>query len=415
MDIWILQTGETLPIDKINYRPMRAINLSNVLVSEGHKVVLWSADFDHFLKKHRYGSNVTIDQNSNLQIKLIKSSGYRSNSAKIERLIDHALMGLNLHRLLKNTKPPDIAFVGYPPIETAWVMMKWLKKHNVPTVLDVKDGWPDTFLRVFHKKLRPIVRFLLIPYTFMMKRTFQNADSISAPTKEFLEWATSKAKRAISDNDIVVPLTLPNTDFSKNDIDLADIYLQSKGVCNDRKFRVTFIGTLNNVFDFDQVFQVASQLPIEFVIAGDGPQFHALKIRAEQARNIKLLGWIDACQSSVLIDRSSLLLAPYRLLPDFEMSIPNKFFDAMSQGLPIVTSISGTAGRLVEKNQIGFTFNIRDSSSLYSVLSKALEAPQALAEMSNKSQQLFENYFTYNQVYGALTKHLESLAMRKNV
>jgi hypothetical protein len=35
--------------------------------------------------------------------------------------------------------------------------------------------------------------------------------------------------------------------------------------------------------------------------------------------------------------------------------------------------------------------------------------------MSNKSQQLFENYFTYNQVYGALTKHLESLAMRKNV
>jgi glycosyltransferase involved in cell wall biosynthesis len=87
----------------------------------------------------------------------------------------------------------------------------------------------------------------------------------------------------------------------------------------------------------------------------------------------------------------------------------------MSQGLPIVTSISGTAGRLVEKNQIGFTFNIRDSSSLYSVLSKALEAPQALAEMSNKSQQLFENYFTYNQVYGALTKHLESLAMRKNV
>jgi glycosyltransferase involved in cell wall biosynthesis len=87
----------------------------------------------------------------------------------------------------------------------------------------------------------------------------------------------------------------------------------------------------------------------------------------------------------------------------------------MSQGLPIVTSISGTAGRLVEENQIGFTFDIRDSSSLYSVLSKALMAPQVLAEMSARSQQLFQNHFTYEQVYGALTKHLESLAMRKNV
>jgi glycosyltransferase involved in cell wall biosynthesis len=415
MDIWILQTGETLPIDKINYRPMRAINLSNALVSMGHKVVLWSADFDHFSKKQRFGSSVTVDQSSSLQIRLIKSSGYKSNSAKIERLIDHALMGFNLHRLLKHSKPPDVAFVGYPPIETAWVMIKWLKKHNVPTVLDVKDGWPDTFLRVFRKELRPIVRFLLIPYTFMMKKAFQNADSISAPTRDFLDWATGKAKRSISDDDIVAPLTLPNTEFSKNDIELADSYLQSNGVCNDGKFRVTFIGTLNNVFNFDQVFQVASQLPVEFVIAGDGPQFEALKIKAEQSRNIKMLGWIDACQSRVLINRSSLLIAPYRLLPDFEMSIPNKFFDAMSQGLPIVTSISGTAGRLVEENQIGFTFDIRDSSSLHSILSKALMAPQVLAEMSVRSQQLFQNHFTYEQVYGALTKHLESLAMRKNV
>ena len=74
---------------------MRAINLSNALVSAGHKVVLWSADFDHFSKKQRFGSSVTVDQSSNLQIRLIKSSGYKSNSAKIERLIENNIRKYN--------------------------------------------------------------------------------------------------------------------------------------------------------------------------------------------------------------------------------------------------------------------------------------------------------------------------------
>ena len=55
MKIWILQTGEPLHIDKSGLRPMRAMNLSNALIEKGHDVVLWSSDFDHFSKKHRFG------------------------------------------------------------------------------------------------------------------------------------------------------------------------------------------------------------------------------------------------------------------------------------------------------------------------------------------------------------------------
>ena len=54
MKVWILQTGEPLQIDNNGARAMRAINLSNSLVDKGHQVTLWSANFDHFTKKHRY-------------------------------------------------------------------------------------------------------------------------------------------------------------------------------------------------------------------------------------------------------------------------------------------------------------------------------------------------------------------------
>jgi hypothetical protein len=53
MKVWILQTGEPLPIDANGLRPMRAMNLTKSLIDHGHEVILWSSNFDHFSKSHR--------------------------------------------------------------------------------------------------------------------------------------------------------------------------------------------------------------------------------------------------------------------------------------------------------------------------------------------------------------------------
>ena len=45
--IWIFQTGEPLHIDNDFSRPMRAMNLADKLVAEGHDVTLWSSSFYH--------------------------------------------------------------------------------------------------------------------------------------------------------------------------------------------------------------------------------------------------------------------------------------------------------------------------------------------------------------------------------
>ena len=65
MKVWILQTGEPLQIDKNISRAMRAMNLSSTLVNRGHQVTLWSANFDHFTKRHRYKKSKTINLNDN--------------------------------------------------------------------------------------------------------------------------------------------------------------------------------------------------------------------------------------------------------------------------------------------------------------------------------------------------------------
>ena len=53
LKIWVLQTGEPLPLDGDGVRPMRAMNLCNSLREAGHEVILWSSAFEHTSKRHR--------------------------------------------------------------------------------------------------------------------------------------------------------------------------------------------------------------------------------------------------------------------------------------------------------------------------------------------------------------------------
>ena len=126
--VWILQTGEPLHTDGGNPRPMRAMNLANALISSGHKVVIWSSSFSHQEKKHRVNKSENVILNEQLEIRFTHSPGYKRNIG-FGRLYDHLILAKNLHRLLKIEQTyPDVAFIGFPPIETSFVMSHWLKK-----------------------------------------------------------------------------------------------------------------------------------------------------------------------------------------------------------------------------------------------------------------------------------------------
>ena len=77
LNVWVLQTGETLIIDGNNQRLMRGMNLANKLVERGHKVLFFSSAFNHQKKLQRTFKNKKIIFNSNLSFYLIASPGYK--------------------------------------------------------------------------------------------------------------------------------------------------------------------------------------------------------------------------------------------------------------------------------------------------------------------------------------------------
>ena len=407
MKVWILQTGEPLQTDKNSARAMRAINLSNSLVSKGHEVILWSANFDHFTKKHRYNGSRTINHNTHLQIKLINSVGYKRNQG-VKRLIDHAQLAFSLHFALKKMELPDVAFIGYPPIEVAWIMSRFLKKNSIPMVLDVKDMWPDVLLRALPSQARGVGKLLLSPYYYLMNSTFKAATSISSISQDFLDQSIKIARRAPNISDSVNYLTTIRPNYTDAEISNAQEWLDRMGVIDNNQTRCSFVGSLTSVFDWDCVIEAFKNSNTELVLAGDGPCFQDLKEKTENIKNIVLLGRITGIQSKVLADRTNVFIAPYKSSLEFSHSLPNKFFDAMEYGKPLLSSVSGSASQFIVKKNIGLIYS--DIPTLKMVLNKLETNPDFFRQLGENAIDAYDKDFSGQIVYGKIINNLEKLS-----
>ena len=416
LSTWVLQTGEPLHIDGGNPRPMRAINLSNALVEAGHKVVLWSTAFYHQEKRQRNMAAIT-QVSPNLEIRLIPSGGYQRNIG-LRRLIDHAQLGLNLSRLLQQEKQlPDVAFVGYPPIETAAVLVRWLGQRGVPSLLDIKDQWPSLFLDAVPAPLRPLGRVVLWPYFHYARRAMRDATGLSAMANGFLGWALEFAGRERTEQDGVFALTSPVGQVSALELAEARRWWDTHGIVDDRRARVSFVGSQSPAFDFRPVKEAAqlasdSNAPCDFVICGEGGSSAELRSMMRGLSNVHLPGWVDKPKIVALAERCHGALVPMRNTSGAQNSIPNKILDALSLGLPILTPLQGEVASLIAEHGVGLRYGTDTGRTLLDCIRSLVRDASLQESMASNARSLYVQRFSFALVYGGLVKHLAKLAQR---
>ena len=121
--IWILRTGEPIFSDGSDIRPQRAINLARKMSSLGFDVKLISPIFYHQKKTHRSVKSHKGNYVEGIEEILLWSPGYK-NHISLGRLIDHLILSINLFLYFlsaKADKRPDIIYVGYPPVDWAYL------------------------------------------------------------------------------------------------------------------------------------------------------------------------------------------------------------------------------------------------------------------------------------------------------
>jgi glycosyltransferase involved in cell wall biosynthesis len=418
MNVWLMQTGEPLHIDGGNPRPMRAMNLANALVDAGHKVVLWSSAFYHQEKRHRSRATERIAVSSMLEVRLIPSPGYEKNIG-LGRLWDHAVLARNLKKQLgRETSIPDVAFIGYPPIEAAAVMTRWLLERGVLSVLDVKDQWPTLFLEALPRSMRLLGRAAFAPYFHLAKRSMRDSSGLTAMADDFLNWATRFAGRQRNEIDRVVPLTSPVGLVSEAELQAARRWWDEKGISANGHPRVCFVGTHSSAFDIGPVFEAARRFAgqsngCEFIICGDGPTSGTLRSMAAELPNVHFPGWVNRAQIETLAERSFASLAPYKNTPGFIMSVPNKIVDALSLGLPVLSPLRGEVAKLIASHNVGLRYGADSEKTLFQCIETLVDNAALRQTISKNALGLYREQYSFERVYGGLVKHLEALSLKK--
>lgn len=416
MKFWIVQDGEPLPgLDK-HSRDWRSAMLAKVLAARGHEVTWWASNFSHFSKRYYFPTPREFMVQPNLRIQLLQGPGYKRNKS-LRRWIHNRILAKALAREAPRFPRPSLIFCSLPTLELAEESVLLGQKMSVPVLVDVRDLWPDHYLTLFPWGLRGPLRRIFVLEFRRLRRITRGGEGIVSISNAYLNWALKHAGREKNLADGVYPMGYPIIDSSAK----AEILLRKKELTEQYKLRpedfvVVFVGSFTSSFDFHTVVKAARSLDrleksnIRFILVGEGKEGRRMRRWARGTENITFAGWLDQTSISAILDLASVGLAPYRR--NTTISLPNKPFEYMSAGLPLLSSLPGETESLIIGERIGLQYQAGNPASLAAKIRWLAAQPDVRKKMGARSLQLFRERFSAEVVYPSLAKHLEDVAKR---
>ncbi len=410
MNIWLLKIGEAIPLEA-RVRRLRTAMLADTLVDRGHSVVWWTSAFDHFKKDWVFRRDTDIELKAGLKVKALKGFGYKKNVC-LSRFIDHRLISRKFKKFAETAPKPDLIVAAMPAYDLAYEACKYAKRHDVPFVVDVRDQWPDLFLKYFPSKLTVLGKALLHGEFKMCRYVLENSDAVLAMMNTLLEWGVEKGNRKKSYLDRVFYLgykPLEKVEMSSEKIDAIGRRLKGK-------FVVTFIGTFTDSHNPELLVECASKLKdldISFVIAGHGRHFERIKAKSLLLKNVILPGWLNQEEVTVLLDRSHVGICPTGLDGKVDF-FPNKSFSYLSAGLPVLSAFHGDLKDIINEHDIGYWYSPKDADALSGHIRRLYDDKRLHETMSANARRIFNRMFHADHIYKDYAKHLEHiLAVKK--
>lgn len=419
MRVWLLTIGEPLPTDADHQRLLRTGLLSRTLADRGHDVLWWTSAFDHTLKRLRCIGDSLQTLDARQSIMLLNGGGYKRNIS-IDRWRDHARLARRFEIHARQQAPPDVIVASLPSIELALAAVNYGRARGIPVVIDVRDLWPDVMVDLLPPLARPIGHLLTLKMRRQVIATCQGATAITGHASPFVTWGLRHAGRVAASADRHFPHGYPVPHVSAEQQAAAERALAAYGIdLSPDRIIVAFTGTIGTQTELAPAIEAAKLLQadrrIQFVIAGTGDRFDDYRRTALGLPNVAFPGWLNRNEIAVLLERATFGLAPYPHRKDWLATIPNKFPEYLSAGLPLLVSLtSGLMVEFIRENECGISY-AHSSEKLASAISQLADDPENTLALKAAAWSAFERHFRAEIVYSSMVDYLEGIASNRGI
>ena len=288
-------------------------------------------------------------------------------------------------------EPADVVFATTTPLTAGipGIFARWLRRK--PFVFEVRDLWPE-LPKAMGAITNPVVLWLM---SILEWASYRSADRLVGLSPGIAEGI---AARGVDKSRIAMVPNGCDIDLFANSTEA----WRPEGVRDDQMLAI-FTGThgnangLGSVLDAAAVLKARGRDDICIALVGQGREKAILQERAKAKAldNVLFLDPIPKTRLAGLVAGADIGLQILRNVPAFYFGTsPNKFFDYISAGLPVLNNYPGWLAGLIEETDCGFAVQPDDPVVFADALIAATEGRQALKEKGANARRLAETQFS---------------------
>ncbi|QTE92141.1 glycosyltransferase family 4 protein [Shewanella algae] len=288
------------------------------------------------------------------------------------------------------TEKYDVLFATTTPLTAGipGIFARWLR--GKPFVFEVRDLWPELPKEMGVIK-NPVILGLMSLLEWASYRSAHRCIGLSPGIVDGIK------RRGVPDNKItMVP----------NGCDLSIFTQPSEpwrpGGVEEKDLMAIFTGTHGMANGLDAVLAAATELQsrgrddIKLVLVGQGklkPQLEA-KAQKLQLKNVIFHPPVNKQKLAGLMASADVGMQILANIPAFYYGTsPNKFFDYISAGLPVINNYPGWLAGMIEELQCGFAIEPENPEAFVNALVEAADDRVALVTMGEAARRLAESHF----------------------
>ena len=180
---------------------------------------------------------------------------------------------------------------------------------------------------------------------------------------------------------------------------------------------VLFYGSFLPLQGPDVIIDAAMEMEnkkIQWVLLGDGDLKPRLETRARDLPNVRFEQWMPYEYLPRRLARAHILLGIFGTTPKAAMVIPNKVYQSMAVGRPLITRRSDAYPPEVQDAGVVGWVPAGDARSLAAQVSRMAADPQALVDCGRETRHLYDRYFSIPYIREQLQSALDRvLAIRR--
>lgn len=369
---------------------IRSYEMAQRLIARGHQVTMVCGSYgggntgitSPFVKGKR---RATVDGIDIIEFDL----AYSNSDGFIKRamtFIKFALRSIGIAL----TERYDLVFATTTPLTAGipGIFARWLK--GKPFVFEVRDLWPEL------PKAMGVIRnpFVLKAMSFLEWASYKSAHKLIGLSPGIVDGISH---RGIPHNKIAL---IPNGCDLGIFANEAEPWRPTQIKPDD--LLAVFAGTHGMANGLDAVLNAAAELKrrersdIKFLLIGQGKLKNALQERAQREAldNVIFHDPVNKAKLAGLMNSTDIGMQILANIPAFYYGTsPNKFFDYIAAGLPVLNNYPGWLAELINKHECGFAVPPDNAAAFADALEKAADNRDILRSMGKNSRTLAEKEF----------------------